>query len=52
MIFGIWFTYIETARFKWPGHKNEVCFFRNTLFVMDIHMCFLMLGWSKTPRQG
>ena len=21
----------ETARFKSPGHKNELCFFRNTL---------------------
>ena len=23
--------HIETARFKSPGHKNELCFFRNTL---------------------
>ena len=23
--------HIETARFKWPGHKNELWFFRNTL---------------------
>ena len=22
--------YTETGRFKWPGHKNEVCSFRNT----------------------
>ena len=21
----------EKARFRWPGHKNEFCFFRNTL---------------------
>ena len=23
----------ETASFKWPGHKNELCFFRNTLLL-------------------
>ena len=25
--------YTETARFKWVGHKNELCFLRDTLLV-------------------
>ena len=28
--------HIETARFKSPGHKNELCFFRNTLMCTTI----------------
>ena len=28
--------YTETARFKWPGHKNEACFFRNTLLARAV----------------
>ena len=32
--------YIETARFKSPGHKNELCFFWDTLIHMQ-KMCFL-----------
>ena len=26
--------HIETARFKSPGHKNELCFFRDTLMLI------------------
>ena len=32
----------ETVRFKWPGHKNELCFFRNTLLTS--------LGLMKNSR--
>ena len=34
--------HIETARFKSPGHKNELCFFRNTLVTKGI-LCIAAL---------
>ena len=35
----------ETARFKSPGHKNELCFFRDTLLYMLTDM--LMFDHSE-----
>ena len=37
--------YTETASFKWPGHKNELCFFRDTLLYMLTDM--LMFDHSE-----
>ena len=36
--------HIETARFKSPGHKNELCFFRNTLLV---NLCIRWTDWAR-----
>ena len=38
-------SHTETARFKWPGHKNELCFFRNTLL-----LTLACVGLARLPK--
>ena len=35
LIFGVWYIYIETTKYIWLVHKNELCFFRNTLLCTE-----------------